>query len=230
MRRTAALAAATLVLTLGAGIGTGTASARDAGRIRFAPGATSGTVSGSLPRGGEDDYTFDAAAGQSARVDFSRSSGTERWVLVGPQGSPLHTGMTEQQDQATVTLPGTGTYRLQVQTTDPGTYTLRLTLPVRIRFAAGGTSATVSGSLAPGGARDYTFDARAGQTAEVRFSRSSPTERWVLVSPQGSPLHTGMTTQQGSAAVRLPDSGPYRLDVETTAAGSYVLRLTIPAG
>jgi hypothetical protein len=37
--------------------------------------------------------------------------------------------MTEQQDQVDVPLTATGTYRLDVQTTDSGDYTLRLSIP-----------------------------------------------------------------------------------------------------
>jgi len=150
-------------------------------------------------------------------------------VLVDPQGSPLHNGMTEQQDQVTVPLTTTGTYRLDVQTTDPGSHTLRLTIPVQIRFAPGATSGSVSGHLSAGGARNYAFDARAGQTATVDFARTSPTERWDLIAPDGSPLHNGMTEQQDHVLVSLPDTGTYLLDVQTTDPGDYTLRLTIPA-
>jgi hypothetical protein len=228
-RRTAA---ATMLVTLGTGMGIATgmvaAQAQAATTIHFAPGATSGTVSGQLATGAEQDYTFSAQGGQLAEVSFSHSSPTERWVLIDPEGSPLHNGMSDQQDQVQVRLTTTGTYRLDVQTTDPGSYTLRLTLPVPIRFAPGATSGTVSGHLPAGGTRNYTFDARAGQTATVHVARTSPTERWVLVAPDGSPLHNGMTEQQDQVTVPLPDTGTYLLDVQTTDSGDYTLRLSIP--
>ena len=46
-----------------------------------------------------------------------------------PSSSGPNNGMTEQQDQITVPLPDTGTYLLDVQTTDSGDYTLRLSIP-----------------------------------------------------------------------------------------------------
>jgi len=227
--RTTILTAATTLLAGGAVLGAGTAHAAGATEIHVAPGSTSADVSGRLDADGERGYTFDARAGQTAAVHFTHSSPTERWTLVAPDGSPLHTARTEQQDDATVRLPSSGTYRLDIATTDAGSYTLDLVLPVAIRFAAGGTSGAVSGQLAAGGSRPYTFDARAGQTATVRFTHGSPTARWTLVGPDGSPLHTAQTEQQDVVVVRLPSSGTYRVDVQTGAATSYRLALSIPA-
>jgi len=132
------ITAATIFLTVGTGVGT--AAADDATAIEFSAGGTSQTVSGSLPAGGEDSYTFDADAGQAATVDFTRTSMTERWTLVAPDGTPLHSGMTEQQGNFSASLPATGTYRIDVQTTDAGDYTLALSI------TGGAASSPVPGS------------------------------------------------------------------------------------
>jgi hypothetical protein len=229
MRKTITIAAAALV-TAGAVATAGAAqAATGATAVHFAPGATSAQVSGQLAAGADREYTVDARAGQTATVHFTHSSATERWTLVGPDGTPLHTDHAAQQDDATVRLPSSGTYRLDVATGDAGSYTLDLSIPATIRFAAGGTSGAVSGRLAAGADRPYTFDARAGQTATVRFTHSSPTARWTLVGPDGTPLHTAQTQQQDAVTVRLPSSGTYRVDVQTTAATTYRLALAVPA-
>lgn len=148
------ITAATLFLTAATGIGV--ASAAGSTEIRFPAGGTSTTVSGSLPQGGEKTYTFDARAGQTATVHVTRSSGTERWTLVSPGGSPLHTGMTEQQSDVTAQLPSTGTYTIDVQTTDAGDYSLELA----ITGGSGGqvsqvpTGAADTGGGATGGVED----------------------------------------------------------------------------
>ena len=222
--------AATTLLTAAAVGGAGAAYAADgATEIHLAPGSTSGEVSGQLSAGADEEYTFDARAGQTAVVHFEHSSPTERWTLVGPQGSPLHTTHTEQQDDATVALPSSGTYRVDVQTTDAGTYTLDLAIPAEIRFAPGSTSGTVSGQVPADGTRDYVFDARAGQTAVVHFGHSSPTARWTLVGPDGTPLHTAQTEQTDDVTVTLPGSGTYQVQVQSTDASSYEFQLSIPA-
>lgn len=229
MRR-AITAAATLLMTAGTGLGVAHAAAPHSTDIHFRPGTTSGTVSGRLGPQAEREYTFAAQAKQTAEVTFARSSATERWTLVGPHGNPLHTAMTIVQNHATVRLPATGVYRIDVQTADPATYRLQLTLPVRIRFAPGTDNTTVSGWLGAGQTRNYTFTARGGQHAVVHFNRSSGNELWTLRGPAGNPLHTGMTNRQGYADVALPGSGVYRLDVQSATPGTYSLHLAIPAG
>lgn len=231
MRRTLPTAAA-LVLTAGiatAGIASAaTASAAPASTpIHVAPGSTSGTVSGQLAAGGERRFTFRARAEQVATVHLTRGNATERWTLTGPHGEVLHSQMTEQQDDATVALPASGTYTLDVLATDPGRFSLRLDVPAAIRFAPGTTTRTVSGRLPADGGRDWSFAARAGQTARVHLTGNATT-RFTLTGPDGDVLHSQMTEQQRDVSVRLPGSGTYRLTVLTTDAGSYTLGLTIP--
>jgi hypothetical protein len=230
--RTVLTTAATLAVTAGgvvAGIaGAAAAQAAPAATaVHMAPGSTSATVSGRLTAGGEREYTFGARAEQVATVHFTGSNDTERWTLTGPHGDVLHGQGTEQQALVTVPLASSGTYRLDVLATDPGSYSLRLDVPAAIRFTAGATSRTVSGSLPADGRRDWSFAARAGQTASVHLTGNATT-RFTLTGPDGEVLHGQTTEQQRDVSVRLPDSGTYRLSVLTTDAGRYTLRLAIP--
>lgn len=97
--------------------------------LRFAPGTTSLTVDGGVGTTEAAHFRFDAAAGQRAVVDFKDISPQGTWTLVAPDGSPLHTSMTEQQAHATVTLPQTGTYRLDVHSPSGSTFDLSLSIP-----------------------------------------------------------------------------------------------------
>ena len=100
MRKTMTIAAAALV-TAGAVATAGAAQASEGGTaVHFAPGATAAQVSGQLAAGGDRTYTFDARAGQTATVHVTHNSPTERWTLVGPTGTPLHTDHTAQQEAA----------------------------------------------------------------------------------------------------------------------------------
>jgi hypothetical protein len=231
MRRVLATAAALAVTAGGvtAGIaGAATASAAPASTpISFAAGSTSGTASGQLAAGGERRFTFGARAEQVATVHFTGSNPTERWTLTGPHGDVLHGQTTEQQDDVTVPLTRSGTYTLDVLATDPGRFTLRLDVPAAIRFAPGTTTRTVSGRLPADGERDWSFAARAGQTARVHLTGNATT-RFTLTGPDGDVLHGQTTEQQRDVSVRLPAAGTYRLTVLTTDAGSYTLRLSIP--
>jgi len=155
------ITAATIFLTVGTGVGM--AAADDATAIEFSAGGTAQTVSGSLPAGGEDSYTFDANAGQAATVHFTRTASTERWTLVAPDGSPLHSGRTEQQADFSASLPTTGTYRIDVQTADAGDYTLALSIAGGAA-AAPGTASHQAGQVSqvPSGAADTGGGATSG--------------------------------------------------------------------
>ncbi|MEZ0491426.1 peptidase [Kineococcus sp. TBRC 1896] len=93
--------------------------------IAFPAGGTRATVEGT----GSHSYTFGARAGQRATVHFTDSSAHGAWTLVAPDGSPLHTTMTEQQRDVTVQLPATGDHRLDVQAPAGSRYTLTLSIP-----------------------------------------------------------------------------------------------------
>ena len=108
---------------------TGTAGA--AREIRFPRGATSATVEGTSPASGDARYRFDAVAGQRADVRFSSSSADGAWTLVAPDGSPLHTTMTQQQSHVAVVLPSTGSYGLDAQAPAGSTYSVTLSIPRR---------------------------------------------------------------------------------------------------
>lgn len=85
-------------------------------------------MTGQVAAGGEDAHVFGARAGQAAVVHFEGPADSY-WTLVGPDGSPLHTGATEQQEDATVALPRTGDYVLDVHSATAGSLELDLTIP-----------------------------------------------------------------------------------------------------
>ncbi len=248
MKRTLALAVA---LGAAAGVGVPTSStatttasaATPAGaagsrpldsRIRFAPGATAATVSTFQAGRTARWYDFSARAGQVAYVSVSGRGRSWMWELDAPSsgqpGSQLFVGADgDNVPEMPIRLPVTGSYRLSVYTAVPQHYTMTLTLPVPIRFAPMAASARVGGRLPSGGARDYSFRAYRNQRATITFGASSRTARWTLVAPGGSPLHGQMTEQQRHVSVRLPVTGAYHLQVQTTRATRYTLRLSIPA-
>lgn len=96
---------------------------------------------------------------------------------------------------------------------------------VRIRFAAGGTSATVPGNIGPGQVRQYVLGASAGQTMTV--SVASPNNDVVLAiwGADGAVLlsdHAGATEWQGE----LPATQDYFIGL-SGAAGQTLFRLTV---
>ena len=103
----------------------------EATKITFPAGRTSATVSAKVGPADRAAYTFDAKAGQRARVQLDGST-TGTFALIAPDGTTLHTAKSQNQSDVTVTLPATGLYRIDVQdAVHTGTQQVTLTLPRR---------------------------------------------------------------------------------------------------
>jgi len=111
--------------------------------IRFAPGASSGEVTGGVERGGRAIYSFGARAGQTLHLRVTaveQNAAVQIWLpgATLPAGDPAGdiTGTTlpgagEGQDATTWNgrLPQSGTYLIVVGATRGGaTYRLRLSI------------------------------------------------------------------------------------------------------
>lgn len=102
-------------------------SSGDRGKIEFAAGSSSATVEGTLANKATAQYTFDAAADQTATIAISSPNQVALLTLVAPSGSPIQ---RYQSGLATWsgTLPETGTYRISVVATQATSYKLNLAI------------------------------------------------------------------------------------------------------
>ena len=92
----------------------------------------------------------------------------------------------------------------------------------RIRFGAGGTTASVSGTT--GGKDAYVLGAMASQVMTVSLSSEKDNARMQVMNPRGENLGSG-TRWSGT----LSETGDYRVYVEATSdVASYTLQVTIP--
>jgi hypothetical protein len=97
-------------------------------RIRFAPGATSATVDGSLPAGARQDYLVDARAGQQMTVELYAAADNTLLAITGADGTPYKRGSVGGPS-FTFTLPTSQDYILSVIAEGSGTgYTLVVTI------------------------------------------------------------------------------------------------------
>jgi len=237
------ITAAAAALVAAAGIaGAGAASAASpavptATPIRFAAGTSSAHVSGHVAAHGDRRYTFSARAGQTATFHLSRSTSAMTWTLVGPTGPSVHDAHSPRQSDFTYRLPTTGTYYLDIVSSRAASYGLSLAIPAgpaattaeqEIRFPAGATGTTVTGTVPSTGTARYRLVAARGQHAAITFEDSAENATWTFVSPGGSPLHNGMTEQQRRATVTLPETGTYWLAVSSPAGSTYALTVSIP--
>jgi hypothetical protein len=99
-------------------------------RIRFAPGATTAQVTGSLDAGQSRHYVLRALGGQTMTLNTASTRGEVRLVVYGADGTVLQSGMGELTDFEGV-LPSTQDYLIAVQAgpDSPAAYTLFITIP-----------------------------------------------------------------------------------------------------
>ncbi len=102
----------------------------------------------------------------------------------------------------------------------------------RIRFAAGATSAQVSGQINGTSVDTYLLEARSGQQMRALLSSPYGNAYLTIVSPQGSPLARAQAGAQ-SFTGNLPESGDYTLQISApagTATTTYVLNVSVTGG
>lgn len=137
-------------------------------RIRFDLGATSGVVSGELAAHSSARYVLRAGARQLMDVTLSSPRGATMkvtplsgWVLRPVVGTNGPTGFRGY-------LPYTGDYFITVRSGDMAdSYSINVSIPVRVRFDTGTTSDVVEGQLNAHQGLDYILRAGEGQILEV---------------------------------------------------------------
>ncbi len=210
-------------------------------RIRFAAGATSATVTGQDAGSTVDTYLLNAFIGQTMQVTLASPSGTAYLNVIAPDGSPLARAQAGAQSFSG-SLPVSGDYQLQVMllgSTAQTSYTLTVSVtgngglpsgPItRITFPAGGTSATVNGSISGPNFANYLLAANAGQYMNITVASPSGQAYLTVVSPGGSPLARAQAGAQAFSG-QLPETGDYRLTVSNPSANvntTFTLTVTV---
>jgi hypothetical protein len=208
-------------------------------RIRFAPGATSASVSGTLPLGSRKQYVLRALAGQVMDIQ-SWGVGAYRYSLQTSGGAML--GEANGGYSLFRTLPANDDYLITLQTQEgtwgPVSYGLLVTItsntppptptptpvpspPVQeIRFPPGATNTTVWGTVNSAQPQAYRLAARRGQvmTVQLRTERGTPA-RVAIATDRG--IFLGAANQGESWQGILPGAQDYFLTItEPADAGS----------
>jgi hypothetical protein len=201
-------------------------------RILFAPGATQARIEGYLPVDGRAIYVMGVAAGQFIEVnaDVGSSGQGLRFSLVGADGSvvkPMGPGHVR------TVVPSTQDYYVEL-VSDVGATGFRLSvvIPVRIRFAPGATSTTVSGGLEEHQMRHYVLRALGGQRMIVAPYATVGQVGLVISGADGQVLLSGRAGLPGGVFDGiLPTTQDYLIAVQAKGGigADYALEITIPA-
>jgi spore coat assembly protein SafA len=104
----------------------------------------------------------------------------------------------------------------------------QLTIPARLAFAAGGTSAVVTGSLNAGGNAYYVIRAGAKQVLEVTSSSPDPNLQMAIYAASGSTIKS-LSSNNPNFRGYLPATQDYLLVVHASQNTTFSMNVDIPA-
>ncbi len=194
-------------------------------RIQFATGGTSAAHQDLMGPNSKHTYLLKAGADQTLEVTASASSDLALAIL-GADGSTIKSASSNLSFRGV--LPKTQDYILVVSSTGGPTYSFSVDIPARIRFAAGGTSATRTGTVPANLSQFFILGAAKGQTLNVT---ATPNDKLQLsiYGIDGSVLRSGMG-QGASFSGVLPGTQDYILVLKTAGqAQAFTLQVSIPA-
>jgi len=207
--------------------------------VQFPPGGTSATVQGTLVPGAVDHYVLRVLAGQT--LVLASAPGLQGMLALTVAGADGFVLLPESAAQASWRgqVPTTQDYYVDVRSIAGATfgYALQISVPAlatpqpqprRISFPAGGTSATVSGTLAPFSTDSYVLTVLAGQTLNVDVPGLQGKVLLVIWGADGSVLLTDHAIASSFSGV-VPSTQDYFIDVRTsTTPVAYTMHVSVP--
>jgi hypothetical protein len=143
-------------------------------RLNFTAGATSINVDGSVQPNATNRYLLAAQKDQIIMANLSPSAKDARLKITASDNTALQSSTSADGTDAMAALPSTQDYIVSVTGGSQATnYTLSISIPSRITFEPGGTSATVNGKVTNHFQVSYVLRALAGQTMTVNLTGSN---------------------------------------------------------
>lgn len=210
--------------SISSGSGTVTAAQSDPVRIRFASGATSAQANGNLALSSKARYILRAMSGQLLDVTLSAPQGFSISVMASSDATMA--ALTSSSSSFRGYLPKNGDYIITVFSgSSSGAYSLNISIPQRISFKPGGTSATLHGNVKSYQSHDYILRAMAGQLMEINVATDSSGNslQLIIYGSDGTVLRSGMG-EGSSFRGLLPLSEDY---IVTVRAGEIAVAYTI---
>ena len=195
-------------------------------RIRFATGGTAAILQGHLGANSKQYYLLSVGANQTLEVTLSAPSALTLAIL-GADGSTIRSASSNLSFRGV--LPKAQDYVLVLASAGSATdYSMSLDIPLRIRFATGATSATLTGTVPANLSQFFILNAAKGQTLNVT---AAPQDKLQLsiYGVDGSVLRSGMGQGTSFSGV-LPSTQDYILVLKSAnQAQAFTLNVSIPA-
>ncbi len=195
-------------------------------RIQFAPGATSAVVSGTLSAKSSTRYVLRALAGQLMDVNLSAPQGARLSVTTAAGG--VLSAVTSSSTAFRGYLPASGDYILKVSAGKQAlSFSINVSIPQRIAFERGATSAVIKGKVKAHQGLDYILGAAAGQLMEIDVTPEDSLQL-IIFGVDGTVLKSGMG-QASSFRGGLPLSEDYLVSVRAGDQDvSFTMNVIIP--
>jgi hypothetical protein len=201
-------------------------------QITFARGTTSALVVNQyVPANGVREFWLGALAGQVMTVQINNPSGALALSIYGQNDGRVLLDAVAGQTLWTGTLPSTQRYNILVVNRGAAVnIDLYVSIPARISFKRGTTSAVLDGTLPAQQRAEYVLRASAGQTLSVAVTAVNQGV-WVSVyGADGTPL-SGVNTAQAEWIGTLPTTQDYVIALSNsgTTATTFTLYTYIPS-
>jgi len=196
-------------------------------RISFVAGGTSAVVSGDLAAKSSVRYVLRALANQLMDVTLTAPAGAS--LVVTTAFGRVLPAVTISSTSFRGYLPRNGDYIIEVRSDSQAlSYSVNVSIPERVSFARGATSAALTGKVSAHQSHDYILRARAGQVLEINVAPENGLQL-IIFGVDGTVLRSGMG-EGSSFRGELPLSQDY---IVTVRAGevdvSYTMDVIIPA-
>ena len=163
-----------LYVLIKVGSGSSTTGSPQLTRLNFNTGATALVITGSIKAGETKGYQVAAQKDQFILAMLDAAADGARLKVTTPSGTALNGSTSQDGKSAMVSLPATQDYVIWVTGGDQATnFTLSLTIPSRITFEAGATSASRQGTISNHLPVSYVLRAQAGQTLTAALTGSN---------------------------------------------------------
>ena len=195
-------------------------------RIQFAPGGTSAVIQGQLAAKSSQNFLIKAGGGQPLEVTLS-SPASLNLAIYGADGSMIKSNDGNLTFRGP--LPKNQDYILVLASGDSAAdFSMSVDIPLRIRFAAGSTSETLTGTTPANLSQYFILGAAKGQTLNVS---ANPDDKLQLIiyGVDGSVLRSGMG-QGASFTGVLPVTQDYIVVLRSAnQVQAFTLKVSIPA-
>jgi LysM repeat protein len=195
-------------------------------RIQFAPGGTSAVVQGQLGAKSKLYFLMKAGADRTLEVTLNAPASLTL-AIFGADGSTIKSADSNLSFRGT--LPKNQDYILVLASGNSAAdYSMSVDIPVRIRFAAGATSETLTGTAPAALSQYFILRADKGQTLTVTATPDDKLQL-ILYGVDGSVLRSGMG-QGASFTGVLPVTQDYILVLRSAnQVQAFTLKVSIPA-